>query len=153
MNISSQSQRSGLVSVHSDFSTVQTDLASFLSSQKQETCCCLSGRERGRKKKHLTREIVLWCQQGASFNFFSSFFKLILQGYAAWVRSDLLPEIPLISRHKRAYQPRRVFWYLIATPWCCCAPPPSLQNCLATLQTGSTGMEEWTGDCLHLRKI
>lgn len=106
-----------------------------------------------REKKHLKKEIVLWCQQGASFNFFSSFFKLILQGYTAWARSDLLPEIPLISLDKRAYQPHRVFWYLIATPWCCCTPPSSLQNCFTTLQMGSTGMGEWTDDCLRLRKI
>lgn len=45
-----------------------------------------------------------------------------------------------------AYQPRWVFWYLVATPWCCWTPPPSLQlsaKLFATSLAGSTRMGQW----------
>lgn len=83
--------------MHSGFSNTSDRFGKFPFFPKAETCCCLSGRER---KKHLKREIILWCQQGASFNFFSSFFKLIFQGYTAWAHSDLLLEIPYFSTQK-----------------------------------------------------
>lgn len=117
---------------------VQRALVNVFSFQKQR---CVVAFQVGKEKKYIWGwETVLWCQRGASFNFFSSFFKLILQGYAAWGRSDLLPEIPPIPPHKRAYQPRRVFRYLNATPWFHWTPPAALPNCFATSQTRSTGM-------------
>lgn len=132
------------VSVCSGFLKSSESFGKFLFFPNAEMCCCLLGRER--KKNIWSGEIVLWCQRGASFNFFSSFFKLILQGYAAWGRPDLLPKIPPISPHKRAYQPHWVYWYLIATPWFCWTPPASLPNCFATSQTRSTGMGQQTDD-------
>lgn len=129
---------------------VQRALVNVFSFQ-QQPCVVAFQVGKGEKKNIWGRETVLWCQRGASFNFFSSFFKLILQGYAAWGRSDLFPEIPPIPPHKRAYQPRRVFRYLNATPWFHWTPPAALPNCFATSQTRSTGMGQRTDDGLLLK--
>lgn len=130
------------------FAIVEQALANFLFIPAGGTSCGLSGKRR----KISEGEILLWCQVASSD--ILSFFKLILG--VMQLETDLIcSQRFLLFLPATAYQPRRAFWYLIATPWCCWTPPPSLQlsaKLFAASLARSTRMGQWIDDYLQVQK-